>query len=1055
MKQSRPAFLLALLTLALELPAPARAQAIPPSAYGALRWRLIGPHRGGRVLAVAGVPGDAATFYFGAVDGGVWRTRNAGVTWDPLFDDQPIASIGAMAVAPSDPNIIYVGTGEASIRSDITYGAGVYKSTDGGAHWQALGLADTRHIGKVLIDPRNPDVVLVAALGHAYGPNADRGVFRSSDGGRTWAKVLYNSPDIGAIDLAGDPGDPNVVYGAMYQARRTPWEQYPPDEGPGSGLYKSIDGGATWKPITGHGLPAGPLGRIGLAVGRGGRVYALIGARTGGGGGLYRSDDGGATWQLAGSDARLTNRNWYFCRVTVDPQNPDVVYVPNVALLKSTDGGKTFTVLKGQPGGDDYHELWVDPQSPERMIVGSDQGAVVTLDGGRTWSSWFNQPTAQFYHVVTDDVFPYRVYGAQQDAGTAGVASRSDYGEITFRDWAPVGAGESGYLAPDPLDPDIVYGGDTYGGVHRFDRVTGQSQDISPWPVSTFGVPMPQRKYRFTWTSPLVFDRVDKHTLYLGAQMVLRTRDGGSHWDAISPDLTGAAARPASSDTSPTTVANAAARGYGVVYTIAPSPLAAGLVWVGSDDGLIHRTADGGRHWQNVTPQGLPPWSAISLLEASPFNTAVAYAAVDRHRVDDVAPYIYRTRDGGAHWSRNDQGIAPQAYVQAVRADPVRRGLLYAGTETGVYVSFDDGDHWQSLQLNLPTVSVRDLAVHGHDLIAATHGRSFWILDDVTPLRQLTDSALGAPAHLFAPAAAVRLRRSVSNDTPIPPEEAHGFNPPAGAVIDYYLRSVPADSLTLEIRNARGAVVNRFSSNDRLSPPSEPPQIADEFLPRANPPTRRAGLNRFVWDLRYPPPPAESPNYSIAVVAGEGTVAEPQGPLVVPGEYQVRLSVGGQTYRQRLRVDLDPRVRVPDSVLAGQLRLALEISNSMAQQQALRVGLRGLQGELRVVGQRAIDKGARGRLVALERVADSLAHEARTVGGELAGLESVVESADRAPTEQAREVFAGLRDRLGAVSGRWQRALASDLPALNAELRRQGVPSLQVPAQARDSIAGP
>src|SRR5437879_5040292 len=511
----RSSSLLGLLSIALTSAAPARAQTIPPSAYGALRWRLIGPHRGGRVLAVAGVPGDPATFYFGAVDGGVWRTHNAGVTWGPVFDGQPIASVGALAVAPSDANVVYVGTGEASLRSDVTYGAGVYKSTDGGAHWQSLGLADTRHIGKIVVDPRNPDVVLVAALGHAYGPNAERGVFRSTDGGRTWTKVLYKNPDTGAIDLAVDPGDPQVVYAALYQARRTPWEQYPPDEGPGSGLHKSTDGGATWTLLTGHGLPPGPIGRIGLAVGRGSRVYALIGAATGAG--LYRSDDGGTTWRLAGTDPRITSRNWYFCRVTVDPQNPDVVYVPNVALLKSSDGGKTFSVLKGQPGGDDYHKLWVDPTSPTRMIVGSDQGAVITLDGGHTWSSWYNQPTAQFYHVVTDDAFPYRVYGAQQDAGTAGIASRSDFGEITFRDWAPVGAGESGYIAPDPLNPDVVYGGDTYGGVHRFDRVTGQSQDVSPWPVSTFGVPMPQRKYRFTWTSPLVFDRVDRHALYLGA----------------------------------------------------------------------------------------------------------------------------------------------------------------------------------------------------------------------------------------------------------------------------------------------------------------------------------------------------------------------------------------------------------------------------------------------------------------------------------------------------------------------------------------------------------
>jgi len=918
MNRIRSASLLGSFAIALVVAVPAPSQTVPPGTYGALRWRLIGPHRGGRVLAVAGVPGDAATFYFGAVDGGVWRTRNAGVTWEPLFDDQPIASIGALALAPSDPNVIYVGTGEASIRSDITYGAGVYKSTDGGAHWHALGLSDTRHIGKVLVDARNPDVVLVAALGHAYGPNPERGVFRSTDGGRTWTKVLYRDPDTGAIDLAADPADPRVVYAALYQARRTPWEQYPPDEGPGSGLYKSADGGATWTPVTGHGLPVGPVGRIGLAVGRGGRVYALIGAKAGAG--LYRSDDGGATWRLVGSDPRLTSRNWYFCRVTVDPD------------------------------------------------------------------------------------------------------------------------------APDPLDSAIVYGGDTYGGVHRFDRRTGQSQDISPWPVSTFGVPMPQRKYRFTWTSPLVFDRVDRHALYLGAQMVLRTRDGGLHWEAISPDLTRAGA---------TTGANAAGRGYGVVYAIAPSPRAAGLLWVGTDDGLIHRTSDAGRHWQDVTPQGLEPWSTITSLEASPFDTAVAYAAVDRHRVDDFAPYIYRTRDGGAHWTRADQGIAPQAYVQAVRADPVRAGLVYAGTETGVYVSFDDGDHWQSLQLNLPVVSVRDLAVHGRDLIAATHGRSFWVVDDLTPLRQMGDSALRAPVYLFAPAPAVRVRRSFSNDTPLPPEEPHGTNPPAGAVIDYLLRAVPDGPVTLEIRDSRGGLVRRFSSDDRPTPPVEPPQIAVDWLPRLEPPTRSVGLNRFVWDLRYPPPPAARYGYSIAAIAGQGTVAEPQGPLVLPGAYEVRLGVGGQTYTRSLRVELDPRVHVADSGVVAQLRLGLDIWNALAAQHALAGSLRSARDQISALAARSLDRATRASLTALDGQVDSLARAVDGAGDELAGLETAVESADREPTEQARAVFVAQRERVGGALRRWQQLLTAELPALNARLGRQRAPAVHIEEHVPDTTAGP
>ena len=1013
----------------------ALAQSIPESAYGALHWRLIGPHRGGRVLAVAGIAGDPATFYFGAVDGGVWRTANAGVTWDPLFDGQPIASIGAMAVAPSDPRIIYVGTGEASIRSDITYGAGVYKSSDGGATWHALGLEETRHIGKVLVDPANPDVVLVAALGHAYGPNAERGVFRSTDGGRTWTKTLFKDPDTGAIDLAADPGDARVVYAALWQARRTPWEQYQPDEGPGSGLYKSSDGGATWTPIAGHGLPAGPYGRIGLAVGSGGRVYALIGAIRGAGG-LYRSDDAGATWQLAGADPRLTSRNWYFCRVTVDPQNRDVVYVPNVSLLKSVDGGKTFTVLKGQPGGDDYHELWIDPKTPTHMIVGSDQGAVITLDGGRTWSSWYNQPTAQFYHVAVDGRFPYRVYGAQQDAGTAGIASRSDFGEITFRDWAPVGGGESGYIAPDPLDPDVVYGGDTYGVVHRFDRVTGQFQDITPWPAPTFGEPMPQRRYRFTWTSPIVFDRADPRVLYIGAQMLLATRDGGLHWEAMSPDLTGA--RPAASDTGPVSVANAAARGYGVIYTVAPSPLGAGMIWAGSDDGLVYRTTDGGRHWENVTPDGLPPWSMVSLIEASPFDTAAAYAAVDRHRLDDFAPYFYRTRDGGRHWTRVTEGIAPHAYAQALRADPVRRGLLYAGTETGVYVSFDDGDHWQSLQLDLPTVSVRDLAVHDGALVAATHGRAFWILDDLAPLRQLSDSVLRAGVHLFAPERAIRVRRSVSNDTPLPPEEPHGENPPAGAVVDYVLQAAPSGPVTLEILDAGGRLVRRFSSEDRPRPPAEPPQIAAEWLPRDEALPRHAGLNRFVWDLRSPPPPAERHGYSIAAIAGHGTVAEPEGPLILPGEYRLRLTAAGRTLTQPLRVENDPRVHVADSALANQLRLALEIWNAMAEQYALRAAVRGVRDQLRPTAAPSLD---------------TIAQDAGD--GALAGLETVVESADRQPTQQARDVFDGARARLARAQRRWQEFVTKDLPALNAQRARQHLSPVTAPALRPDAIALP
>ena len=1031
----------------------ALAQAVPESSYAALRWRLIGPFRGGRVVAVAGIPGDPTTFYFGSVDGGVWKTANAGLTWEPLFDHEPVASIGALALAPSDPTVIYVGTGEPDLRSDITFGGGVYKSSDGGAHWAHLGLDDTRHIGKIVVDPRNPNVVLVAALGHAYGPNAERGVYRSADGGRTWDRVLYKDAETGAIDLALDPGDPDQAYAALWQASRTPWSQYPPDEGPGSGLYRSSDGGRTWAPVGGQGLPAGPLGRIGLAAARGPqgtRVYALVGAHEGAG--LYRSDDAGATWRLVGTDPRITSRNWYFCRVTVDPRNPEVIYVPDVALLRSTDGGATFEAIKGAPGGDDYHELWVDPQVTTRMIVGSDQGAAVSLDGGRSWSSWYNQPTAQFYHVATDGHFPYRVYGAQQDAGTAATLSRSDYGEITFRDWQPVGAGESGYIAPDPLHPEIVYGGDTYGGAWRFDRTTGQSQDVAPWPLSAFGQTMPERKYRFTWTSPLVFDRLDPQALYLGGQVLFRTRDGGLHWDAISPDLTGAQPE-ARSQGGPVTVANAAARGYGVIYTIAPSPLRKGLIWVGTDDGLIQLTTDAGQTWRSVTPPGLEPWSKISLIEASPLDSGAAYAAVDRHRLDDFAPYIYRTHDYGQHWTTLGRGIAPHAYVQVVRADPIRPGLLYAGTELGVYVSFDDGDDWQPLQLNLPTVSVRDLAVHDHDLVAATHGRAFWVLDDLTPLEQLNEAVLQSSAHLFQPARAIRIRRSENHDTPLPPEEPHGTNPPAGAIIDYYVKTLPAGPITLEIRDGRGTLVRRLSSDAPPAAPHEPLQIAGEWLPRPEPLPRHSGLNRFVWDLRYPAPPTGRHSYSMAAIAGQGTVEEPEGPLVLPGGYRVTLTVAGQAYTQALQVELDPRVRVTAPALADQLRLALEIWNAIAQEYALHQAADALAGALDGLRARDLDAETRAAAAALEQELQRFARASRAA--DLRALETAVTGADRAPTAQSQVAFAELSSRLAAERARWQQLTTRDLAALNARLALRGLAPLQPTLEPAERVEIP
>ncbi|HEX6536992.1 MAG TPA: hypothetical protein VF041_20570 [Gemmatimonadaceae bacterium] len=1008
--------------------------AVPENAYAALHWRLVGPFRAGRVLAVAGIPGAPATFYFGAVGGGVWKTTNAGLTWEPVFDDQRIASIGAIAVAPSDSSVIYVGTGEADMRSDITYGNGVYKSTDGGRHWTHLGLGDTQQIGEIRVDPRDPNLVLVAALGHAYGANAERGVYRSTDGGRSWTKTLFVDDQTGAIDLAYDPGNPRLVYAATWNARRTPWSQYPPNEGSGSGLWRSTDEGATWARVTGRGLPSDSVGRIGIAVARGGaRLYALVEARHASG--LYRSDDGGAEWARVSTDPNVVTRGWYFGRVYIDPADPDVVYVPNRSIMRSRDGGHTFVAIKGAPGGDDYHSLWIDPTDSRRMISGVDQGATITLDGGRTWSSWYNQPTGQFYHVITDDQFPYRIYGAQQDAGSVSIASRGDLGSITFRDWFSPGAGEAGYVAPDPRNPNIIYGGDTYGAVYRFDRSTGQRQDISPAPAASFGTPLPRRKYRFTWTSPIVFDPTDGRTLYLGAQVLLKTTDGGLHWTEASPDLTGARSGGARSGAEPT-VATASANGWGVIYTIAPSPARKGVIWVGTDDGKIQRTTDGGAHWTDVTPPGLEPWSKISIIDASHTDPATAYAAVDRHRLDDYAPYIYRTHDGGRHWTRADSGIPEGAFVRVVRADPTRAGLLYAGTELGVYVSFDDGVHWQSLQLDLPTAPVHDLAVHDNDLIAATHGRAFWVLDDLSPLRQMSDDVLRARSHLFRPATAVRVRRSVNSDTPLPPEIPHGENPPAGAVIDYWLASA-SRPVTLEILDASGTVVRRVSSADSAPPPNAVQYFTDEWLPRPERLGTAAGLNRFVWDLRYPAPPAESYEYSIAAIAGHGTVAEPEGPLVLPGDYRVRLTVDGRSETQPLRVVMDPRVSVPREALVAQSRLALDIWNAMADAHALATEVSDVRRALHAIDRQSLDASTMAAVDSLDDSAERIG--AADLGDTMGGLETIVGGADREPSAQVRAKFGELRAALAAARRRWASLTATALPALNTRLRARGV----------------
>uniref|UniRef100_Q01WK1 Sortilin N-terminal domain-containing protein n=1 Tax=Solibacter usitatus (strain Ellin6076) TaxID=234267 RepID=Q01WK1_SOLUE len=963
--------------LALLLCAAAHSASLPANLYDHLHWRNIGPFRGGRVTAVSGVVGDGATFYFGSVGGGVWKTTNAGVTWSPIFDEQQIASIGAIAVAPSNPNVIYAGTGEADIRSQIGFGDGVYKSTDAGKTWTNVGLRDTRQIACIRVDPRNPDLVYVAALGHVYGPNAERGVFRSSDGGGTWAKVLDRGSETGAVDLALDPSDSRTIYATVWNARRPVWSTYAPIEGPGSGLFKSTDGGDHWASIAGRGLPEAQWGRSGVAVAAGGkRVYALIDAK--GAGGLYRSDDAGVSWTRVSSDARITSRNWYFSGITVDPKNADVVYAPNVAVYRSTDGGHNFTVLKGAPGGDDYRILWIDPTETRRMVLGSDQGTNVSLDGGQTWSSWYNQPTAQMYHVVTDNQFPYHVYGAQQDSGTAVVPSRTNHHEIDARDWYTVSQGEAGYIGVDPKNHNIVYAGNTAGSLARFDKRTGEAQNISP-SVGRGGFNPSTAKYRFPWTPPLVFSTTEPDTLYFGSQVLLKTTDGGLNWQEISGDLTGDTRKDKTPIAGPVMTANAREAGYGVIYTIAPSPLRAGMIWVGSDTGLIHLTRDGGKTWQNVTPPGLSAWSKVGMIEASHFDAGEAWAAIDRHRLEDYKPYVYRTRDYGKTWTLVAKGLGAPAFVNSVREDPVRRGLLYAGTELGAAVSFDSGDHWQSLQLNLPAVSVRDLAVHGDDLVIATFGRGFWILDGMEPLRQANERIAGSEVALLRPATAVRVNPEEFNGTPMPPEEPQAKNPPDGALIDYYLKSAAAGEVALEILDAKGDVVRKISSQDR-APVRPPGAVAETWYPAPERVTGRAGMNRFVWDLRYAATGAEDP---------ESALGRPvQGPLVLPGTYTVRLTVDGKSVSQPLKVTMDPRSSATAVDLQKQFELSIAIWRDL---------VRAAEAAREDAGKREAITGVMARL-----------------GAALA----VAESADRTPPATAYQLAAQARKDLAAALGK-------------------------------------
>lgn len=850
---------------------------------------MLGPFRAGRVNAVSGVAGQPETFYFGSVGGGVWKSVNAGRTWTPIFDAADVASIGAIGVAPSNPEVIYVGTGEADMRDSIAFGNGVYKSSDAGKTWKHLGLENTKQIGRIIVDPKNPSTVFVAALGNAYASNPDRGVYRSRDGGATWQKVLFKNDDVGAIDLAFDPVDPKVVYATLWNVRRPPWFIYTPANGPGGGIYKSIDGGSTWKEIS-EGIPLEGRGHIGISVAPANRnrIYAVVDAKDGG---VFSSNDAGATWTRLSSDKRLWDRGWYFEKVTADPKNADVVYVMNTSTYRSTDAGKTWTPIKGAPGGDDYHQLWINPDDPKRMIVASDQGAIVTVDGAVTWSSWYNQPTAQIYHVAPDFRFPYWITGAQQDSGAVGTPSRSNHSEISNRDWEGLCAGgEAGYTAPDPLHPEILFGGE----VSRCNVLTGENKNVSPERGATPG------QYRHAWTQPLVFSKADPHALYYANQFLYKTTNGGESWTQISQDLTRedpgvppnlneAAAADAPTD-----------KRRGVIYTIAPSPLRAPTIWIGTDDGLIHLTKDDGKTWTNVTPTGLTSWSKVVMIEASHFNVDEAYAAVERHQLSDYAPHIYRTLDSGKTWTEITRGLPAGVYVQTVKEDPRRRGLLFTGTERAVFVSFDDGDHWQSLQQNLPPASMRDLAVHNDDLIVATHGRGFWMIDNITVLRQLSADVTRASAYLFQPANAVLFTPGSDNGTPMPRDEPLAENAPYGAQIDYYLKSDVSGPLTIEILDPAGDVIRKYSSEDKGPPVNlETLNIPAYWVRPFQPLSTAAGMHRWIWDLRPTPPPRPA--------GGGGGFGRGGAATVLPGTYTVRLSAGGKSYTQPLTVKMDPR----------------------------------------------------------------------------------------------------------------------------------------------------
>lgn len=1080
-----------------------------------LTWRLIGPFRGGRVLAVTGVIGDPETYYFGGTGGGVWKSTDGGLSWRPMTDKvkDMSPSIGAIAVAPSDSNVIYAGTGEACIRGDIIAGNGMYKSIDGGKTWNPSGLQDTGAIGRIAVHPKNADIAFVAALGHPFGTNPERGIFRTTDGGKTWTKVLFKDENTGGIDLALDPSNPNTIFASLWQARRSPWGM--DSGGPGSGLYRSTDGGTTWKRLSGHGLPEGILGRIGVAVayGNSNRVWALIEADKGG---LFRSDDGGDSWTLVNSDRQYRQRAFYYTHVFADPRLTDGVYILNTGMYRSNDGGKTFRPIRVPHG--DNHGLWIDPGNPERMIESNDGGANVSTNGGGNWTTQGNQPTAEFYHVVTDNRFPYFVYGAQQDNSTVGIASASDRGSIDRPDWYAVGGGESGYIAPDPRDPEIVYAGSYGGEITRYDHHTGEEKNVTPWPLNPIGSGAVDQKYRFQWTEPIVFSPHDPNALYFAAQVLFKTTDRGMSWQVISPDLTRNDKSKQQPAGGPITKDNTGVEVYDTIFSVVESPLQKDLIWAGSDDGLIHITTDGGKNWSDITPKKMPEWGTVSMIEASPHNAGTAYVAVQRHKMDDFTPYAFKTADFGKTWTSITNGIPAGTYVHAIREDLKRAGLLYAGTEKGVYVSFDDGANWQSLQLNLPVSPVYDLYLHDKDLIVATHGRAFWVLDDMTPIQQYNPQFANEDVHLYTPSAAnhTTFRGGFGGGG-----GAVGQNPPPGAMIYYSLKTAlkapetrkkpataeagqpnkaspegkePGESkppsspepaqpetttqgttegeskgknppITLEILDQKGQVVRRYPPKN---PPVEEGPEGDEG-PRPQQPRGlpvEAGLNRFVWDLRY--------EGASRVPHSPLWAGSTDGPEALPGSYQIKLTVSGKSYTAPLEIKPDPRLNISQQDLQKQFDLLIKVRDRVKETHDTVNQIRSIRDQINALNKR-LENDPHAKAVAdagkqldkkMTEVEEALIQtKARSnqdilnypirLNNQLVALGGVVGSADSAPTQASYEVFDMLSKQLDEQMAKWKQILATDVPAYNDAVRKQEVPAIILPKEASSGGQNP